>query len=474
MDSNIYKIVTNSNGRRILIVNKVLDVDRTPELHDDDFDAIYINIAHRAYEENRLIARWTSPMRVEKCYLKPRFATSSLEEFMHFASYLIDGFCATPFDDRFTDYIEEVYNNLEKFGIKREIHNDLQTTAKFLSNLVKYDISRGRLSYTNHTIRGLAKGYTAAYLAWYDNQESLQHDERMKFNLKMEELGFAEKSKFIDRIHTCPNCGHSHLLFVESCPRCSSSNIHQESIIHHFRCANVSPESTYENDGELRCPKCKKILRHIGVDYDRPAMVYTCLDCNNTFLSSAMRVVCSNCGNITSPDKLIPVDVWEYRLTRTGLAAFATDDALLQIESKDIYSGHSTYEEFSNAIASFADMPSYQGYMLLVFRYQYIYDGEKENWRLFDVMRAIISKLSTVKISNRGDNLYFLFVVREEELHSEYDRFKKLIDQILHEYALSQDGFSAHLIRSYNYAREDRADIFLRSLEEVVEPDQKK
>ena len=131
----IYKIVTNVKGRRILVVNQLLDVDRTPELHDADFDAIYINIAHRSYEENRLIARWTSPMRVNKCYLKPRFGTSSLEEFMHFAAYLFDGFCATPFDDKFTDYIEQIYNNIEKYGIHREISNDLQTTTKFLSNI---------------------------------------------------------------------------------------------------------------------------------------------------------------------------------------------------------------------------------------------------------------------------------------------------------------------------------------------------
>ena len=35
----------------------------------------------------------------------------------------------------------------------------------------------------------------------------------------------------------------------------------------------------------LICPKCHKKLRHIGVDYDRPAVVYTCNDCENSFTS---------------------------------------------------------------------------------------------------------------------------------------------------------------------------------------------
>ena len=81
---------------------------------EEDFDAIFINIAHRAYEENRLITRWTSPIRSSKCFLKPRFATSSLEEFMHFAAYLIDGFCMTAFDDAFADFIENIYTNMPK------------------------------------------------------------------------------------------------------------------------------------------------------------------------------------------------------------------------------------------------------------------------------------------------------------------------------------------------------------------------
>ena len=58
-----YQIITNVNGRHILIINKLIDIDREPSLHDEEFDAIYINISHRSYEENRLIVRWTSPMR---------------------------------------------------------------------------------------------------------------------------------------------------------------------------------------------------------------------------------------------------------------------------------------------------------------------------------------------------------------------------------------------------------------------------
>ena len=50
----IYKIFTNKNGRRILVVNNLVEVDKCEDLKREDFDAIFINIAHRAYEENSL------------------------------------------------------------------------------------------------------------------------------------------------------------------------------------------------------------------------------------------------------------------------------------------------------------------------------------------------------------------------------------------------------------------------------------
>lgn len=463
----IYKIVTNKNGRRILVVNNLLEVDKCESIQKEDFDAIFINIAHRAYEENRLIVRWTSPIRSSKCFLKPRFATSSLEEFMHFAAYLIDGFCMTPFDDAFADFIENIYTNIEKFKIHTTFETGSNTTPKFLTDIMKFDISRGRTTFTNCTVRGLSKGYTSAYLAWYDNQETLQIDERMKFNFKMEELEFAKKTRFVERVHVCPNCGHSHLIFVETCPKCGSSNIHEESIIHHFRCANVSPETTYEHDGQLVCPKCKKELRHIGVDYDRPANMYYCNECGNSFLQSRMRVICAHCKKNTSPDKLKAVDVWEYKLTQQGIEAFSNDSALLQIESKDIFSGHSTYPEFHNAISSFFVLPSYSEHTMVVYRFRMEAKGEQINqWRFFDLIRAINAKIAIVKTAQKDNFLYVMAVSQTDKSKAEFELIGKNLMQLFKEYETDDKAkLTAELIGKYYLTQEDSLDDFLNDLE---------
>lgn len=461
---NKYKIITNVNGRRILVINELIDIDADDSLSYDDFDAIFIDVVHRSYEMSRLIVRLSSPQRTAKCYLKPRFATTSLEEYLHFAAYLIDGFCSTPLDESFSNFIEAVYANIEKYSLSTDIGDTtMLTTAHFLSNIIRFDMSRGRTTYTTSTIRGIASGFTKSYLVQYDNQETLQYDERMKFNMKIEELGFATKKKFVERIHTCPNCGHSHLLFIESCPKCGSSNIRQESMIHHFRCANISPESTYNYDGDLVCPKCRQHLKHIGIDYDRPASIYTCDSCGNTFLTSTMKVICSSCNKENTPEELTPIDVWEYQLTRSGLMAFATNDALYQIESRDIYSGHVNYEAFENSIKSFPTMPSYTGHVLIIYRYKFEYSSDDKTMQLFDVMRAILSKMATVMITNKGNNLYLLILAMEDNYDHESERIKRIVEQLFGRF--EEDGFYVKLIKSYIFEQSDSARVLLAQLE---------
>ena len=462
-----YHIVSNTNGRRILVVNKLLEIEKTPELAQNDFDAIFINIAHRAYEENRLILRWLSPIRVQKCYLKPLFATSSLKEYMNFAVYLIDGFCESPFDTNFTDHIEIIYENIEKYKIRTASNNDLPTITKNFANFIKYEISRGHLTYTNTAIKGYAKGYTETFLSWYDNQETLMRNERMELNQKMTELGLAQKIRTIDRIHTCPVCGDSHLIFLESCPQCKSSDIKEESIIHHFRCANVSPESTYLYDGELRCPKCKKMLKHIGVDYDRPASMYTCQECGKTFINSEMRVKCTNCGTNSSPNKLKPLNVQEYRLTQKGIDAFASDEAILLIKNQIIFSGRCTYEEFQDAIYTFTRIPSYQEYILLIYRYQYNKSNETgtDSWRILNVIHNILSKLTTLKITSHHNEILILHLIKAETEAEEKEHIEPIIEHLFQEHTVYDKAFKAKLLNVYTLNHNDNPEDIIKSLD---------
>ena len=86
----------------------------------------------------------------------------------------------------------------------------------------------------------------------------------------LEDRGFLQ-GKFVDTIHLCDNCGFFQLNFREVCPRCRSANLVEERNIHHFRCGYIGHEAEFLN---MRCPKCRRRLKHIGVDYDLPAVSF--------------------------------------------------------------------------------------------------------------------------------------------------------------------------------------------------------
>ena len=64
-----YRIVTNANRRKILEIIDVVEVDHTPELSFEDFDAIFINVMSPLMDRNMLAIRLASPLLSEKCRL---------------------------------------------------------------------------------------------------------------------------------------------------------------------------------------------------------------------------------------------------------------------------------------------------------------------------------------------------------------------------------------------------------------------
>lgn len=468
MPSSTYSIITNSRKRKILVVNRLFHTSQTHELEQEDFDAIFVNINYRSYEETRLAMRWLSPTRVGKCFLKPWFAQSDLQESMYNASDLFDGFCENPNDEVFADFIEEVYRNIEKYEIQQEINLSLDTTSKILANLIKFSLSRGQLTYTNYAIKGVASGFPERYMAMYDNMETLRLDERLRFSHKLEELGYAVRQRFVNRVYVCRECGDSHQLFIECCPKCGSSDIRQESMLHHFRCANISPESSYFQEGSLVCPKCHRTLRHIGVDYDRPATVYTCT-CGNTFMTSAMKVICTHCRNQATPDELMPIDVCEYKFTPAGIKAFATDEGIFQIESTDIYAGRSTFDNFCESIRLFSTMPSYANSTIFVFRYHYVYGGEQEDAQIFDVMRNIMMQNATMKLTSQDNSFYALLIAHNDRIDAEHRHAKNSLDRIFSELSEDNDQFDTRWLKTYKFTRDDDPEEFVKEISEAIE-----
>jgi GGDEF domain-containing protein/predicted Zn-ribbon and HTH transcriptional regulator len=118
--------------------------------------------------------------------------------------------------------------------------------------------------------------------------------------------------RLTDKVHLCPSCGWHTLNFVEVCPRCRSLDIEIENVIHHFACAYVGPWSEFKKGVDLVCPKCNDVLRHLGMDYERPSDTYVCRGCGYVFTDSAVEGHCFRCKNVASAPQLSAQNVYEY------------------------------------------------------------------------------------------------------------------------------------------------------------------
>ena len=141
----------------------------------------------------------------------------------------------------------------------------------------------------------------------------------------LDALEWAEKQDiiwpdFLERIYVCNQCSGGFLSYREVCPHCQSSHTKGEDLIHHFPCAYIGPLSDFTNDknDDLNCPKCDKGLHHIGVDYDKPSVLYHCNNCDTKFQDLYVKAKCLSCKNDVEVQYLQSRDINTYKLTNKG------------------------------------------------------------------------------------------------------------------------------------------------------------
>jgi len=133
----------------------------------------------------------------------------------------------------------------------------------------------------------------------------------------MKKIGFINTT-LAERVNLCKKCSSSYLHFVETCHKCKSVDIQTESLIHHFRCAYIGPETDFQQEDVLVCPKCDKVLRHIGVDYDKPSEIINCGSCNHQSQQSAILANCVDCGKENDLANLHSKEMYNISLTEQG------------------------------------------------------------------------------------------------------------------------------------------------------------
>lgn len=137
---------------------------------------------------------------------------------------------------------------------------------------------------------------------------------------KMEKAGYLSE-EFDESIYLCNQCSNSYLNIREVCPKCESGNLKSEDIVHHFACGYVGPLSDFMDDSSpnaMRCPKCEKTLKHIGVDYDKPSAMYNCNNCGAQTQNPLLKSQCKNCLVEVPVENLVNRHIHSYQITENG------------------------------------------------------------------------------------------------------------------------------------------------------------
>ena len=293
-------------GQSFLVIDRVSDVNEVEILNND---AMLLNIddSDELGRLVRLIRKHANP----GIYLKPLFVTNS---YLGSKAYLIH--C-----DGQTDVTSLAHVAHKSSVINRRVQ-EISTTrslgknqeAEALNKAMQYAYTRN-VPLKPSTSRASEVGYEypIASLFFEGNGHQL-----VRMLRSADKNGWV-KPELEDKVHLCNSCQGSYLHFRETCPKCSSIDIQSHDVIHHFSCATVASETAFKQGEHLVCPKCDKTLRHIGVDYDKPSVVYDCNDCETQFQQPDMKAYCVDCHNENGLEELEELDIQAYGLTQEGI-----------------------------------------------------------------------------------------------------------------------------------------------------------
>ena len=276
------------------------------------YSAIFIHAAHSTYA-SFTIQRMRS-YKDARMYLKPMFFLQPSSDSGKYINTLVDGsiFNLNQLDS-ILPRIEDILTRTNQL----KNHTSSTYEASIITKFLTLAYTRGR-KYIE-PIPYIFSGINYAYPGISCNFE---HTEENKvFTI----LDIAEKEgliqgEFYDKTHYCNKCNHGALNFRSVCPKCASSNSETQDIIHHFPCGNVGPMSDFQNEvnDHLNCPKCNKQLRHIGVDYDKPSILHTCMKCDHKFQDFEVKAKCLNCEFDNELEELIEKEIKRYSITNKG------------------------------------------------------------------------------------------------------------------------------------------------------------
>src|SRR5437899_428885 len=129
---------------------------------------------------------------------------------------------------------------------------------------------------SSQQIKEMLQEYTQISLARIAEYCDVEINDTIETLKRFEKEGKIRPTSDI-REASCNVCGSLRIRQDFHCPFCKSTNFKQGKLIEHFSCGNFSVEESYKNN---TCPKCRKEIKILGVDYKTIDNYYICDNCN--------------------------------------------------------------------------------------------------------------------------------------------------------------------------------------------------
>jgi CheY-like chemotaxis protein len=120
---------------------------------------------------------------------------------------------------------------------------------------------------------------------------------------------------------SCPQCNSLAVSFSLKCPDCGIGSMEKGEALEHMTCGHIGFRSEFEQTNkELVCPKCRKTLKMIGVDYKKVENWYKCSR-NHLFNVPKITFGCNTCGKEFPLNEASLQPLHQYSLSVSGAEA---------------------------------------------------------------------------------------------------------------------------------------------------------
>lgn len=175
------------------------------------------------------------------------------------------------------------------------------------------------------TLSKLGVRYVEAEETWKNTDSTY-----VKSTLKNLEKKRCLKSKFVDRVLTCPDCGSPEVYSKYTCPKCNSYNVEYTQLLEHMKCGYISSKDEFIKDSSLVCPGCQVELKEEAIHYRVIGNCYQCEKCGYRFDKPEIIHVCQKCGRPFMYQEAKYVRIYAYKITDETINNFRRDLPILE------------------------------------------------------------------------------------------------------------------------------------------------